>query len=188
MSLLLALGLTACRSFEASVGREDVGATVSARPGDAQAPAARTSPSPVGSGEDGEQAAEPPRSDADGQTSDGQLGGDGQAADGQPATPRLKRIRFASGATSTTVEGTVTQGVHRRYVFAASKGQTLRIQVTSPSDAVNYGLTDPDGQPIKRVQAEARRGEFELPATGDYVISLAAAVDIAWYTVFVEIE
>jgi hypothetical protein len=165
MSLLLALGLTACRSFEASVGREDVGATVSARPGDAQAPAARTSPSPVGSGEDGE-----------------------QAADGQPATPRLKRIRFASGATSTTVEGTVTQGVHRRYVFAASKGQTLRIQVTSPSDAVNYGLTDPDGQPIKRVQAEARRGEFELPATGDYVISLAAAVDIAWYTVFVEIE
>jgi hypothetical protein len=37
------------------------------------------------------------------------------------------------------------------------------------------------------VSQPARRGEFELPATGDYVISLSA-VGRAAYTVVVEIE
>lgn len=103
------------------------------------------------------------------------------------APPEVERITFARGATSARVSGTAWAGVQPRYVFEARSGQTLRIQVTSPSDAVNYGLTDPDSQPIKRVTQPARRGEFELPATGDYVIRLAA-VDRAAYTVVVEIE
>lgn len=102
--------------------------------------------------------------------------------------PPLERITFARGATSARVEGTARAGVQPRYVFGARRGQTLRIRVTSPTDAVNYGLTAPDGQPIKRVAQRARQGQFELPATGDYVISLAAADDRATYTVVVEIE
>jgi hypothetical protein len=103
------------------------------------------------------------------------------------APPAIERITFARGTTSARVNGTAGAGVQPRYVFEAREGQTLRIRVTSPADAVNYGLTDPDGQPIKRVSQPARRGEFELPATGDYVISLSA-VDRAAYTVVVEIE
>jgi hypothetical protein len=110
--------------------------------------------------------------------------GDDQAT----GPPTFERIMFARGATSATVEGTAMVGVHPRYVFEAREGQTLRIRVTSTDDAVNYGLTDPDGQPIKRVASEARQGEFELPATGDYVISLAATIDGAAYSVVVDIE
>jgi hypothetical protein len=104
-----------------------------------------------------------------------------------PAPPEVEQIAFARGATSARVSGTAWAGVQPRYEFEARRGQTLRIQVTSSSDAVNYGLTDPDGQPLKRVTQPARRGEFQLPASGDYVISLAA-VERAAYTVVVEIE
>jgi hypothetical protein len=132
LTVLLAVAVAACGSFEISVEREDAGATA--------------------------------------------------------APPAVERITFARGSTSARVEGTARAGVQPRYVFQARKGQTLRIRVTSPTDAVNYGLTAPDGRPIKRVAQRARQGEFELPATGDYVVSLAATEDRATYRVVVEIE
>jgi hypothetical protein len=189
VTLALVCGLTACGSFQASIGREVAGATASPRPDGPTAP--------VASGGDGQHQRDeeaPPESGED------EPPADRHEDDPTPAPPRdneepdvdpdggLERIRFASGATSATVEGTITQGVHDRHVFEARDGQTLRIAVSSPSDAVNYGLRDPDGQPLKRVAGEARTGEFALGATGDYVVSLASTIERSAYTLIVEIE
>jgi hypothetical protein len=190
IALVLAFGVAACGSFDASIGREAAGGTAPPRSDAPTAPAASASPdgSRAQTREPAVDDGEPP---ADPQEEEGGPAptppGDGERPD-VDRDGGLERIRFASGATSATVEGTITQGVHDRYVFEAREGQTVRIAVTSPSDAVNYGLRDPDGQPIKRVEGEPRTGEFELAATGDHVVSLASAIERSAYTLTVEIE
>ncbi len=64
----------------------------------------------------------------------------------------------------------------------------MRIGITSTNDAANYALTDPNGQPIKRVASEARSGEFVLNTTGDYTIGVGSPTDGVTCRVALEIQ
>ena len=99
----------------------------------------------------------------------------------------VERLRFRPGATRLAVEGTAAQGVSPRYVLGAQTGQTAQISLTSTNNAANYAVTGPNGQPLKRLENEARAGEFEIPTTGDYLISIGAADDDIVYVLTVEI-
>ncbi len=112
----------------------------------------------------------------------------GQPTAGQPTEPSPERIQFAAGATAATVEGTANQDGSARYVFWALADQTATIRFVATNSAVSYALTDPSGQPLKRLESEAQSGKFELATTGDYTISISAPASGAQYTLMLEIE
>lgn len=75
-----------------------------------------------------------------------------------------ERIQFAPGATSTTLQGTVSTVAPQRYVFFAFAGQTYQL---SPSVAVTRTLT-PSGQTLSTASSNGVR----LPESGDYVLEV----------------
>ncbi len=99
----------------------------------------------------------------------------------------VERLRFTSGTTRLAVEGTASQELSPRYVLGAQTGQIAQITLTSTNDAANYAITGPNGRLIKRLESEARSIEFEIPTTGDYIISIGAADDDITYVLTVEI-
>lgn len=103
------------------------------------------------------------------------------------STPTVVPIRFEAGATQTTVTSYTQEGTFPRYTFEALQGQTARISITSEGDVANWGLTAPDGTPIKRIASEARSAEFELPLTGEYSISIGSPTAGASYQLTLEI-
>ena len=45
-----------------------------------------------------------------------------------------KKVRFARGASSTTIKGGVIRGERDRYYVGAKKGQTMTVKITSEED------------------------------------------------------
>jgi hypothetical protein len=94
------------------------------------------------------------------------------------------RIKFAPGATSASVQGTVSGGAIVRYLLRAMAGQTMTVVITSPHQDVLltiWGLTD--GQPLVRSVSGATSWTGVLPATQDYVIDAVSVGGNTTYTV-----
>jgi hypothetical protein len=85
------------------------------------------------------------------------------------------RIRFAPGAESATVWGNLASGVNARYVLWAARGQRLEIRIwpapSVPLPAIDVSVTGPGGSRWGRLPLDAAIDP--LPASGDYVITLA---------------
>jgi hypothetical protein len=93
------------------------------------------------------------------------------------------RIKFAPGATSATVQGTISGGAIVRYLLRAMAGQTMTVVITSPHQDVLltiWGLTD--GQPLVRSVSGATSWTGVLPATQDYVIDAVSVGGNTTYT------
>jgi hypothetical protein len=83
----------------------------------------------------------------------------------------VQRIRFATGATSAVVDGSVGGGQVARYVLTALAGQTMRIQPYSSGAPVFVTVFDTS----RAVMGSAASGEQwagRLPATGDYSLAV----------------
>jgi hypothetical protein len=92
---------------------------------------------------------------------------------GQPAATR---IRFAPGATSATVSGSLAPGGSARYVLWAARGQRLEIHIwPAPSEyappSLDIAVAGPGGASWTGLPLDSIIDP--LPASGDYVITLA---------------
>ena len=78
------------------------------------------------------------------------------------------RLRFARGATSTSVSGSLTSGASRRYVVRLSEGQTFTVNVTSGNDDINIQASDVHGD----FTAADNYFEVETDANGDHYVTI----------------
>ncbi len=94
--------------------------------------------------------------------------------------PEPERIRFDPGATSATVTGRVAADSADVYVLRALAGQTMDVEVLTPSSSVRLEIWGEDGTVLKHQAVNGPSWVGVLPATQDYfvqVISAGAAVD-----------
>lgn len=105
-----------------------------------------------------------------------------------PAASGPERIQFAAGAVSGSVTGTVTSPDRKQYVLYAFKGQRMTVQIASPGNAANFAVSGVfDGQPLKRLENEDRTWTSNLPATQDYLLTVAVPSGSAAYALTVTI-
>ncbi len=86
--------------------------------------------------------------------------------DNEERKPNGVPVRFAAGASSAQLHGTVSLGWYDEYAFDASKGQRLIVDGVRSRARVTVGLFGPGG-----VAGDVRAGvPFTLPATGRYLL------------------
>ena len=81
-----------------------------------------------------------------------------------------ERVRFAVGATSATLQPTLTRGAPIGYVLGIGAGQQLR--VTAPLGDVGFWVLDAEGKTLSPLNRTARSGEYAIPRTSDYTLVL----------------
>jgi hypothetical protein len=100
------------------------------------------------------------------------------------------RIRFAPGATSAKVTGSLEEGQMRHYVLRALAGQRMIVAPQTTTGQVGLVISGVDGQVLLGGRVGQPGGVFDgiLPATQDYLISVQAKGGIgADYTLEVTI-
>ena len=100
------------------------------------------------------------------------------------------RIRFAPGATSATVSGSLEEGQMRHYVLRALAGQRMIVAPQATMGQVALVITGADGQVLLSGRAGPPGGVFDgiLPISQDYLITVQARGGIgADYTVEITI-
>jgi hypothetical protein len=83
----------------------------------------------------------------------------------------VQRIRFAPGATSALVDGSVGGGQVARYVLTALAGQTMTIQPYSAGAPVFVTIFD-TSRVIMGSAASGEQWTGRLPSTGDYTMAV----------------
>ena len=86
------------------------------------------------------------------------------------------RIRFAPGATSATVSGSLEEGQMRHYVLRALAGQRMMVAPHATTGEVGLIISGADGQVLLSGRAGPPGGVFDgiLPTTQDYLITVQA--------------
>jgi hypothetical protein len=86
------------------------------------------------------------------------------------------RIRFAPGATSATVTGSLEEGQMRHYVLRALAGQRMIVAPHASTGQVGLVISGVDGQVLLSGRAGPPGGVYDgiLPTTQDYLISVQA--------------
>jgi hypothetical protein len=101
--------------------------------------------------------------------------------------PPAVRIRFAAGGTSASVPGNIGPGEVRRYVLAASQGQTMTVRVDAPPNSVALAVWGADGTVLLSDHAGATEWQGQLPASQDYYLSVSGATEPALFRLNVSI-
>ncbi len=118
-----------------------------------------------------------------------------QASAAVPAAPPLPaavdqppavRIRFAAGGTSASVPGNIGPGEVRRYVLAASEGQSMTVRVDAPSP-LTLAVWGADGTVLLSDHAGASQWQGVLPATQDYYVGVSGATEPTLFRLLVSI-
>ena len=102
-----------------------------------------------------------------------------------------KKIQFARGASSATVEGAVIRGERDRYYLGAKKGQTMSVKITSEEDNAVFQLYLPgeeEALPGAGDSDDAKNWSGELPRDAEYVIVVGGTRGNATYKLTVSIE
>jgi WD40 repeat protein len=96
-------------------------------------------------------------------------------------------IRFSSGETSATVNGSLSIGSLDRYTFDASSGQTARLLAESAEDEISLSLFSPNGNPLPKDESNSWSGI--LPESGTYTVAVMSnQKNISNYRLKLEIE
>ena len=95
-----------------------------------------------------------------------------------PLEPQPTRIQFEPGATSAVVEGYLEPGLPDRYVLRALRGQRMDVRVLL-AETVDIVVEGQDGSNWSAVASEGVLRIEVLPATQDYVITLALPVSVS---------
>lgn len=115
--------------------------------------------------------------------------GSGQAIDYTLQVIIPRRITFAPGAISATVQGDVAAHVSDDYILAAQEGQTMTVDITSPNDNVLLTIVGADGIPLTNgLMSGATSWQGQLPATQDYTLRAIGTLEPASYILTVTIE
>ncbi|TNC65375.1 SH3 domain-containing protein [Rubellimicrobium roseum] len=91
---------------------------------------------------------------------------------------RTEQVRFAAGATGTSISDEVTGRESVSYLVGAQAGQVMSVVLSSDSTAVYFNLYAPGRGPgdealaIGELQPEINRWEGVLPASGTYTVSV----------------
>lgn len=103
---------------------------------------------------------------------------------------RVRRIRFAPGAVSATIEDAVVRGTRDTYLVGASQGQTMTIKIASLESNAVFELKAPPNKVGQRrtLKPEAIRWTGVLPQTGDYQIIVGGTRGNASYKLQVTIK
>ncbi len=102
-----------------------------------------------------------------------------------------KKLRFARGSNSATVEGAVVRGDRDEYVLGARAGQKMTVSITSLEDNAVFQIYKPGNKETLEGAGEeedATRWSGKLPATGDYLIVVGGTRGNAGYKLKVKIE
>jgi hypothetical protein len=84
------------------------------------------------------------------------------------------RINFKKGATNAVVSGNLKQNVTAEYIFAAKKGQRVRVKISSaPKGKFHiFKIVGAEGVNYSSELDINYDETFTAPATGDYVVSV----------------
>ena len=110
---------------------------------------------------------------------------------GAAAQDAPRRIRFARGGSSATVEGAVVRGERAVYLVGARAGQQMRVRVASPENNAVFQLHAPGGRgtlPGAGEADDATAWSGALPRTGDYRIVVGGTRGNASYSLHVAIR
>ena len=102
----------------------------------------------------------------------------------------VRRVRFARGASSAVLQGSVVRGDRDRFVVGARAGQRLQLSITSLENNAVFHIVAPGGRGALRGAGEmddARRWAGSLPATGDYVVVVGGTRGNATYRLTIRI-
>jgi hypothetical protein len=97
------------------------------------------------------------------------------ATSGNANTPQ--RIRFASGATSATVTGSLTASESDQYILRALAGQTMSLNLRFTEGAAILVVWGEDGNVLLSDHAEVSSFQQVLPTTQDYYIMVKGRPD-----------
>lgn len=110
---------------------------------------------------------------------------------GAAAQDAPRRIRFARGGSSATVEGAVVRGERAVYLLRARAGQQMRVRVASPENNAVFQLHSPGGGgtlPGAGETDDATTWSGALPRSGDYRIVVGGTRGNASYSLHVAIR
>jgi hypothetical protein len=85
-------------------------------------------------------------------------------------TPQL--VSFAAGATSIVLSGTTVNGYFYSYAVAGGAGQTLTVNLSTPSSTAYFDVYDTSGDNLLDTSVKATTWTGFLPQTQDYVIEV----------------
>ncbi len=103
---------------------------------------------------------------------------------------RVRRVRFARGASSATIKDSVVSGTRDRYLLGARKGQKMSIRIVSLEDNAVFDVVAPVNQAGQQrtLKQEAFSWSGTLPETGDYQIVVGSTRGNASYRLQVTIR
>lgn len=102
-----------------------------------------------------------------------------------------KKIQFARGSSSATVNGAVIRGERDRFYLGAKKGQTMSVKITSEEDNAVFQVYLPGEEEALSGAADgddAKDWSGELPRDAEYVIVVGGTRGNATYSLKVSIE
>jgi hypothetical protein len=85
---------------------------------------------------------------------------------------RTQRVKFAHGASSAVVEGSITGYQIVDYVLGASKGQHMNVSMATHNYAAYFNIMAPGEKEVAFFNGSVSENQYEgeLPANGDYTI------------------
>jgi putative hemolysin len=98
-----------------------------------------------------------------------------------------KRIQFARGATSATVNGELARRGIDRYVLTAMAGQSMQVAVNSAGEAVVLAVQGEDGMILLNRGNGQAEWSGVLPKSQDYIVSVISTGAAAGYALTVTI-
>jgi hypothetical protein len=98
----------------------------------------------------------------------------------------LKRIHFASGATSALVSGDLPARASVRYVLHALAGQLMQVNLSAPQGA-SIAVTTAAGRALPPETGSSTAFRGYLPRNEDYIIEIASSTQAGSYSLSVSI-